>query len=62
MLIRTGKPDIESLEGFTEKHSQTERFAKENLEQIISVQKGVRSVVKDLLEFARSFETDFDVS
>ena len=62
MLIRTGKPDIDNLERFTEKHSPMERFAKDNLERIVSVQKSVRSVVKDLLECARSLETSLDVS
>ncbi len=62
MLIRTGKPDLESLERFTEKHSPMERFAKDNLERIISVQKNVRSVVKELLECARSMEISLDVS
>ena len=61
MLIRTGKPDIESLELFTEKHSPMERYAKDKLERIISVQKSVRSVVKELLDCARSLETSLDV-
>ncbi len=62
MLIRTGKPDIESLERYTEKNSLNERSAKSNLERIISIQKNVRFVIKKLLECARGLETSLDVS
>jgi hypothetical protein len=62
MLIRTGKPDIETLERYTEKHSPLERHAKDNLERIIMVQRNTRKLVKELLECARSLETSLDVS
>jgi hypothetical protein len=62
MLIRTGNPDIESLERYTEKHSPLERFAKDNLEYVIFIQRNARNVIKELLECARSLETGLDVS
>jgi hypothetical protein len=62
MLIRTGKPDIEVLEKYTEKFSPLERKSKETLEHIIKVQKNSRTMIKDLLECARTLETSLDVS
>ena len=61
-LIRTGKPDIESLEAYTEKYSPLERNAKDILERIIFVQRNTRNVIKELLECATSLETSLDVN
>lgn len=56
MLIRTGKPEIDTLEQFMEKHSPLEIKARQNLEDIVMAQRKTRSVIKDLLECARSLE------
>lgn len=61
-MIRTGKPDIESLERYTEKYLPLEKNAKINLERIISVQRNARSVIKEVLECARSLETSLEVN
>ena len=58
MLIRTGKPDIESLEMYTERHTPLELHARDNLERIIIVQRKTKSVIKELLECARSLEVN----
>ncbi len=59
MLIRTGKPDIDSLEIYTERHTSVEFHARDNLERIIMVQRKTRSLIKDFLECARSIEVIF---
>jgi hypothetical protein len=56
MLIRTGKPDIETLERYTEKHSPLEYNARNDLENIILVQRKARGVIKELLECAINLE------
>ena len=56
MLIRTGKPDIESLERYTEKHSPLEYQARNNLEHILHVQRTARFVIKELLDCAVKLE------
>ena len=61
MLIRTGKPDIESLERYTEKHSPLELYAKDNLERTIFIQRNARNVIKELLDCARNLETSSEV-
>lgn len=61
MLIRTGNPEIESLERFKEKYSTFETMAKENLQKIVQVQRSVKSLIKELLECARYLETTLDV-
>lgn len=62
MLIRTGKPDIEILENFTERNSNLERSARTNLEGIMLVQKNTRNLIKELLECARNLETNVEVT
>ena len=56
MLIRTGKPDIESLSQFTERSSPLERSAQDKLSQIILVQRSARNVVKVWSDCSRSLE------
>lgn len=57
MLIRTGKPDIENLSEFTERHSPLERNAQRHLMDIIDVQRNARNVRKLLYDCARSLDT-----
>lgn len=57
MLIRTGKPDIESLSEFKERHSPLEFRAQRHLMEIIEVQRNARNVRKLLYECARSLDT-----
>ena len=56
MLIRTGKPDIESLSQFTERSSPLEYSAQEKLSQIILVQRSARNVIKVWSDCTRSLE------
>ena len=64
MLIRTGKPDIESLNIFTERFSPIERVAQDNLANVILVQRQTRILINSLWDCARNFESKafFDVS
>jgi len=57
MLIRTGNPDIESLNDFRERQSPNESDAKRKLAEIIEVLRKSRNVRKLLYECARSLET-----
>ena len=61
MMIRTGNPEIESLERFKEKYSSFEMTAKENLQKIVQVQRNANSVIKELHECVRYLETTLDV-
>ncbi len=54
MLIRTGKPDIDSLNEFTEKHSPIEYEAKEQLAEIVGAIRMSRNVVKGIYDCARN--------
>ncbi len=54
MLIRAGKPDIESLNDFTEKHSPIEYEAKEQLAKIVGAIRMSRNVVKAIYDCARN--------
>ncbi len=56
MLIRTGKPEIDSLGDFTEKHSPIERKAQDQLASIVSSLKTSRNVVLALYDCARNLE------
>ena len=57
MLIRTGKPDIESLSMFTEKHSPIEREAQDHLANIIRDLRTTRNVVNALGDCARALDS-----
>lgn len=57
MLLRTGKPDIDSLNMFTEKHSPLERHAQDHLASIINVLRTSRNIVKSLYDCARTLDS-----
>jgi hypothetical protein len=57
MLIRTGNPEIESLNNFRERHSPLELNAKRHLTSIIDVLRNSRNFRKLLYDCARSLET-----
>jgi len=57
MLIRTGNPEIESLNNFRERHSPLELNAKQHLTSIIDVLRNSRNFRKLLYNCARSLET-----
>ena len=57
MLIRTGKPDIDSLNIFTERFSPLERDAQDRLAHTISVKRQAELVVKTWSECARNLES-----
>ena len=57
MLIRTGNPEIESLNNFRERHSPLELSAKQHLTSIIDVLRNSRNFRKLLYDCARSLET-----
>lgn len=56
MLIRTGKPDIESLLAYTEKHSPIERHAQERLGNVLNVRRQARKITKSWHDCARNLE------
>ena len=56
ILIRTGKPEIESLQNYTEKHSTFETKAKYHLAKVLDIQKKSRNFVKSLYDCARNFD------
>ena len=58
MLIRTGKPDIESLYNFTERFSPLERRAQDYLASVILVQRQARNIIKAYGDCARIFESN----
>jgi len=57
MLIRTGNPDIESLNDFRERQSPLELNAKRHLMEIIDVLRSSRNVRNLLYDCARSLDT-----
>jgi hypothetical protein len=63
MMIRAGKPDIDSLNVFSEKGSLAESNAQHHLSRVITVQRQARNLIKAWIECARDIEakSNFDV-
>lgn len=60
MMIRTGKPDIDSLSEFSERSSPLEQDARNLLAKIISVKRQAKSIIKAWLECCRYLENNLD--
>ena len=57
MMIRTGKPDIESLTPFTERFSPSEIRAQDELNLRLQTQRFIRDLAKKWLEHARLIDS-----
>ncbi len=58
MMIRTGKPDIESLNEFSERSSPLEHEARAILANIILVKRQAKNIIKAWLECCRHLENN----